>query len=89
MMDSWLQTCLLLCLFGFFKALRPTEPFLTEYLVQPPMNLTYDEVRTGELRGGAEGSEWGREWVKGDLKGRRVGEWVLVERNGCYQRQSA
>ncbi|XP_050735543.1 thiamine transporter 1-like [Eriocheir sinensis] len=43
-MDTWLRTCLLLCLYGFFKELRPSEPFLTEYLLQPPMNLTNDEV---------------------------------------------
>lgn len=43
-MDVWLRTCLLLCLYGFFKELRPSEPFLTEYLKQPPMNLTDDEL---------------------------------------------
>ncbi|KAK8400864.1 hypothetical protein O3P69_002552 [Scylla paramamosain] len=43
-MDTWLRTCLLLCLYGFFKELRPSEPFLTEYLKQPPMNLTDDEL---------------------------------------------
>lgn len=55
-MDTWLRTCLLLCLYGFFKELRPSEPFLTEYLVQPPMNLTNEEVRT-ELKGWGEGRE--------------------------------
>ncbi|KAK7068803.1 hypothetical protein SK128_003851 [Halocaridina rubra] len=43
-MEKWLSTCLLLCLYGFFKEFRPSEPFLTEYLIGPPMNLTLDEV---------------------------------------------
>lgn len=43
-MDLWLQTCLLLCMYGFFKELRPSEPFLTEYLLGPQQNLTENEV---------------------------------------------
>lgn len=43
-MESWLVTCLVLCMYGFFKEFRPSEPFLTEYLIGPPMNLTLDEV---------------------------------------------
>ncbi|KAG7172261.1 Thiamine transporter 1-like [Homarus americanus] len=43
-MDTWLQTCLLLCLYGFFKEMRPSEPFLTEYLMGPQQNLTSDQV---------------------------------------------
>ena len=30
---SWVLTAALLCLFGFLKELRPSEPFLTEYLI--------------------------------------------------------
>lgn len=43
-MDAWLKTCLLLCLYGFFKELRPSEPFLTEYLLGPQQNLTENQV---------------------------------------------
>ncbi|XP_068239536.1 thiamine transporter 1 [Palaemon carinicauda] len=43
-MEAWLSTCLLLCLYGFFKEVRPSEPFLTEYLISPPMNLTKEEA---------------------------------------------
>ncbi|XP_069952696.1 thiamine transporter 1 isoform X3 [Cherax quadricarinatus] len=43
-MDVWLRTCLLLCLYGFFKELRPSEPFLTEYLLGPQQNLTENQV---------------------------------------------
>ena len=42
-------TLVLLCLYGFFKELRPSEPYLTEYLTNPEFkNLTeadvYDKV---------------------------------------------
>ncbi|KAB7506481.1 Thiamine transporter 1 [Armadillidium nasatum] len=43
-MEIWLKTCLLLCSYGFFKELRPSEPFLTEYLLGPQHNLTSSEV---------------------------------------------
>lgn len=43
-MDIWLRTSLLLCLYGFFKELRPSEPFLTNYLIGPQQNLTESEV---------------------------------------------
>ncbi|KAL7643529.1 UNVERIFIED_CONTAM: hypothetical protein RMT77_005511 [Armadillidium vulgare] len=43
-MEIWLKTCLLLCSYGFFKELRPSEPFLTEYLLGPQQNLTSSEV---------------------------------------------
>ena len=42
-------TLVLLCMYGFFKELRPSEPYLTEYLTNPEFkNLTeadvYDKV---------------------------------------------
>ena len=43
-MEKWFKICLLLCLFGVLKELRPSEPFLTQYLVGPWKNLTTDEV---------------------------------------------
>ena len=43
-MEKWFRTCLLLCLFGLLKEFRPSEPFLTDYLVGPWQNLTIDQV---------------------------------------------
>jgi len=39
-----MQTCLLLCLYGFLKELRPSEPYLTKFLIGPHHNLTIEEV---------------------------------------------
>ena len=34
-----------LCLYGFFKELRPSEPYLTDYLIGPQYkNLTQEDV---------------------------------------------
>ncbi|CAG0920775.1 unnamed protein product [Notodromas monacha] len=44
-MEPWVVTTLLLCSYGFFKELRPSEPFLTEYLTGPQwVNLTGEDV---------------------------------------------
>ncbi|XP_018012139.1 thiamine transporter 1-like [Hyalella azteca] len=43
-MKFWKRTCLLLCCYGYFKELRPSEPFLTEYLTGPVHNLTEEQV---------------------------------------------
>ena len=44
-MQEWLWTTLLLCLYGFLKELRPSEPFITEYLIEPKwVNITLEEV---------------------------------------------
>ncbi|CAL4103023.1 unnamed protein product, partial [Meganyctiphanes norvegica] len=43
-MELWLKTCLLLCSYGFFKEMKPSESFLTEYLLGPPQNLTESQV---------------------------------------------
>ena len=45
-------TLIALCLYGFFKELRPSEPYLTDYLIGPQYkNLTkedvYNKVRPG------------------------------------------
>ncbi|XP_078677929.1 thiamine transporter 2-like [Branchiostoma floridae x Branchiostoma belcheri] len=42
------RATLLICLFGFFKELRPSEPFLTPYLKGPTKNLTEEQV-TNEI----------------------------------------
>ncbi|XP_046392180.1 thiamine transporter 1-like [Ischnura elegans] len=43
-MELWLKVSLLLCMFGFCKELRPSEPFVTPYLVGPWRNFTTAEV---------------------------------------------
>ncbi|KAK2504631.1 hypothetical protein MC885_001247 [Smutsia gigantea] len=40
----WLLPTALLCAYGFFASLRPSEPFLTPYLLGPDKNLTEREV---------------------------------------------
>uniref|UniRef100_A0A3P8SIH0 Solute carrier family 19 member 2 n=1 Tax=Amphiprion percula TaxID=161767 RepID=A0A3P8SIH0_AMPPE len=42
-MSAFLPT-LLLCVYGFFSNLRPSEPFLTAYLMGPDKNLTETQV---------------------------------------------
>ncbi|XP_034533651.1 thiamine transporter 1 isoform X2 [Notolabrus celidotus] len=41
---SLLYPTLLLCVYGFFSNLRPSEPFLTAYLMGPDKNLTETQV---------------------------------------------
>lgn len=41
---SVLEPTLLLCVFGFFSSLRPSEPFLTAFLLGPDHNLTEEQV---------------------------------------------
>lgn len=43
-MLEWKKTTLILCLYGFFKEIRPSEPFLTEYLIGNWTGLTKDQV---------------------------------------------
>jgi thiamine transporter 2/3 len=44
-MEEWLKVSLLLCTFGFFKEIRPSEPYVTHYLVGPWKNLTQEQVQ--------------------------------------------
>ncbi|KAJ8350374.1 hypothetical protein SKAU_G00255040 [Synaphobranchus kaupii] len=44
MSEPWLYPTVLLCVYGFFSSLRPSEPFLTAYLMGPEKNLTETEV---------------------------------------------
>ncbi|XP_072428011.1 thiamine transporter 2-like isoform X1 [Chiloscyllium punctatum] len=46
--NDWHYPTLLLCAFGFFSMMRPSEPFLTPYLVGPVKNLTAEQV-TNEM----------------------------------------
>jgi len=43
-MEEWWKTTIILCLYGFFKEIRPSEPFLTEYLVGNQTGLTEHQV---------------------------------------------
>uniref|UniRef100_A0A452HKC0 Uncharacterized protein n=2 Tax=Gopherus TaxID=38771 RepID=A0A452HKC0_9SAUR len=42
--SSWIYPTLVLCIYGFFSMMRPSEPFLTPYLTGPDKNLTINEV---------------------------------------------
>lgn len=44
-----LYATLLLCVYGFFFNLRPSEPFLTAYLMGPDKNLTETEVSVSRV----------------------------------------
>ncbi|KAK9879538.1 hypothetical protein WA026_006608 [Henosepilachna vigintioctopunctata] len=43
-MENWLKISLILSLFGFFKEIRPSEPFVYEYLSGKWTNITEQEV---------------------------------------------
>uniref|UniRef100_A0A0A9Z2L1 Thiamine transporter 1 n=1 Tax=Lygus hesperus TaxID=30085 RepID=A0A0A9Z2L1_LYGHE len=43
-MEMWLKITLMLCVYGVLKETRPSEPFITKYLINPPMNFTTDQV---------------------------------------------
>lgn len=44
MMETWLKISCLLCFFGFVKEFRPSEPFVTHYLVGEWKNFTSEQV---------------------------------------------
>ncbi|XP_048397866.2 thiamine transporter 2 [Stegostoma tigrinum] len=46
--NDWRYPTLLLCAFGLFSMMRPSEPFLTPYLIGPAKNLTAEQV-TNEM----------------------------------------
>ncbi|XP_069745379.1 thiamine transporter 1-like isoform X2 [Narcine bancroftii] len=43
--SRWLNPTILLCLVGFFVNVRPSEPFLTPYLLGPDKNLTEQQLK--------------------------------------------
>lgn len=43
-METWLKLSLLLCVFGFFKEIRPSEHYIYEFLSGPWRNITGEEV---------------------------------------------
>ncbi|XP_012580668.1 PREDICTED: LOW QUALITY PROTEIN: thiamine transporter 2-like [Condylura cristata] len=42
--SSWIYPTVILCLYGFFSTMRPSEPFLAPYLTGPSKNLTSEEI---------------------------------------------
>ncbi|KAH8343695.1 thiamine transporter 1 [Drosophila kikkawai] len=43
-MKEWLKISCLLCVFGFVREIRPSEPYVTEYLLGPWRNITSDQL---------------------------------------------
>lgn len=43
-MEQYLKISLVLCVFGFIKEIRPSEPFIFEFLSGPWRNVTEDQV---------------------------------------------
>ncbi|GAB0099077.1 thiamine transporter 1 [Sergentomyia squamirostris] len=43
-MQEWLRISLLLCAFGFLKEIRPSEPFVTDFLLGPWRNITEEQI---------------------------------------------
>lgn len=43
-MENWMKISLLLCIYGFFRELRASEPFLTDFLSGQWRNLTAEQV---------------------------------------------
>ena len=78
--ECWFLPTALLCAYGFFASLRPSEPFLTPYLLGPEKNLTEREVS-------AAGSGWlGRRGARTGRDGRRGRRWGKAEgerRSSC------
>ncbi|XP_061492841.1 thiamine transporter 2 isoform X2 [Rhineura floridana] len=42
--SEWIFPTLILCIYGFFSMMKPSEAFLTPYLAGPDKNLTINEV---------------------------------------------
>jgi len=43
-MENWLLQSIWIAVFGFLKEFRPEDPYITQYLTNPPMNFTNEEV---------------------------------------------
>lgn len=72
--EGWLLPTSLLCAYGFFASLRPSEPFLTPYLLGPDKNLTEKEVRAAGAGAGGRCAEGVRRGAGG--AGALRGRWV-------------
>lgn len=45
----WYYVSLLLCFFGFLKEIRPSEPFVSDYMHEPYRNVTKEEVNSNGI----------------------------------------
>ncbi|XP_017046971.1 thiamine transporter 1 [Drosophila ficusphila] len=43
-MKEWLKISCLLCVFGFIREIRPSEPYVTEFLLGPWRNITNEQL---------------------------------------------
>lgn len=43
-MDDWLRYTLALCIYGFFREFRPSEPFIIPFLDGPWREVTMEQV---------------------------------------------
>jgi hypothetical protein len=43
-MEQWMKICMVLCTCGFLKDIRPSEPFVTEFLTGEWRNITREQV---------------------------------------------
>ncbi|KAH8420893.1 hypothetical protein KR222_008440 [Zaprionus bogoriensis] len=43
-MKEWLKISFLLCVFGFVREIRPSEPYVTEYLLGPWRNISEEQL---------------------------------------------
>lgn len=43
-MREWISISLLLCSFGFFREIRPSEPFITEFLTGKWRDIEEEQV---------------------------------------------
>lgn len=43
-MEKWLIQSIWISVFGYLKEFRPEDPYIFQYLTQPPLNFTSEEV---------------------------------------------
>ncbi|XP_054273212.1 thiamine transporter 1-like isoform X2 [Macrosteles quadrilineatus] len=43
-METWMKISSLLCIFGFLKEFRPSEPYITPYLMSSRLNFTEEQI---------------------------------------------
>lgn len=49
-MNQWLRISCLLCVFGFVREIRPSEPYIVEFLSGPWRNVTEDQVSSKNIK---------------------------------------
>lgn len=43
-MQQWIKVTLILCFFGTLREIRPSEPFVSEFLLGPWRNITEEQL---------------------------------------------